>query len=648
MGTVGLDRRCFPRLRGPVRVLSSLSGRCVIDCPLRFRPLPRVVEANKVDVVGVKVVVASSSWFGLLKGHLVVTFRVIGPVGLITASALSGALAIAGFAAPAVQADAKSRHSSSKAVHRNILMLSDDSWGSLRSVSAGIRSNGGKVVGVYPVAHSLLVDVPEGWVAPLGVVAVPDRALRVTGSAGTDATSTMRATLGGAAADGGAGITVAVVDTGIASVGDLTGRVSHISVVPGAPGDGFGHGTFIAGLIAGSGASSAGRYAGIAPAAKLLDVRVASATGDTSLSSVLAGLQAVSDRHDVDPSVRVLNLSLSEDSPVPPSLDPLSQALETLWGDGITVVVAAGNDGPSSGSVTAPGNDPVVLTVGADDEGATASRWDDSVPAFSSRGVAFGSQSKPDLVAPGVSLVSLRDPASVVDNGNPTARVGDSYFKGTGTSMAAAVTSGAVAALLSKRPSLSPDDVKALLMGTAYDIRARGNADGAGGLDLGTALVARVPRYNNNGQQGDGPDSGPMSSSSAAWAAFATAWASGDWASTQQAWAALPDGVQRWAAQAFALSAVLNGASDDATTQARAWSARAWSARAWSSTDWLARAWSARAWSSDDWAARAWSARAWSARAWSDDDWSSFLWTARAWSARAWSARAWSTDSWGS
>jgi serine protease AprX len=565
---------------------------------------------------------------------------VIGPVGLVTASALSGVLAIGGVGTPARQADAGS-------MHRNILMLSGDGWGSLASLTAGVRSDGGRVVAAYPVAHSLLVDVPARWSPPLGVVEVPDRALRVSGSPSADATSTVRATVGGATADGGAGITVAVVDTGVASVPDLAGRVSHIQVVPGPTGDGFGHGTFIAGLIAGSGASSSGRFVGIAPAARVLDVRVASPSGDTSLSNVLAGLQAVSDRHLVDPSLRVLNLSLSEDSPVPPALDPLSQALETLWGSGITVVVAAGNSGPAAGTVTAPGNDPVVLTVGALDEAGTSTRSDDSVAEFSSRGSSFAARSKPDLVAPGVSLVSLRAPASVVDSTYPSARVGVAYFKGTGTSMAAAVTSGAVAALLAKRPSLSPDDVKALLMGSAYDIRGADHAAGAGGLDLAASLVTPVPARYDTGSHGDRPDAGPMGSSTDAWAAFAAAWSSGDWASTQRAWAALPDDVRRWAAQAWALSVVLGGAPDDATLQARAWSARAWSARAWSSSDWLARAWSARAWSSEDWAARAWSARSWSARAWSDADWSSFMWAARAWSAAAWSARAWSVVGWG-
>jgi len=569
------------------------------------------------------------------------TFHVIGPIGLVTTSLLAGALVVGSATSPA-------QGHVSPGLTRNILMAPASGGISLDRLAVAVRSGGGSVVAIYPVARSVVADIAKSWKAPLGVIEVPDRALHVTGSAGTassDVTSTMRDTVGGAAADGGAGITVAVVDTGIASVPDLNGRISRLSVLPGPQGDGFGHGTFMAGLIAGSGASSAGRFGGIAPAAKLLDVRVASASGDTSLSLVLAGLQAVSDRRSADPSLRVLNLSLSEDSSVPPAFDPLSRALETLWAHGITVVVAAGNSGPVAGSVTAPGNDPVVLTVGALDESGSSSRSDDSVAAFSSWGDPFGISSKPDLVAPGVSLVSLRDPSSYVDANFPSARVGSSYFLGSGTSMSAAVTSGAVAVLLSKRPSLSPDAVKAVLTGSAYDVHARGHADGAGGLDLAAALTSSV-----RGGTGSGDDrmyAAPMGSSADAWAAFATAWSSGDWRKTQNAWAALPDDVRRWASQAWALSLVVNGSSDSVITQARAWSARSWSGRSWSSTDWLARAWSARSWSTDDWAARSWSARSWSARSWSDSDWSALTWSARSWSATTWSNDAWSVVGWG-
>ena len=504
-----------------------------------------------------------------------------------------------------------------------------------RAALAVVRT-GGTVIARYPVAGALVVSVPAGWVAPTRVTRVVDRAVHVSGTAASSPGSTVRQSVGGWSPTGGAGVTVAVVDTGVADVPDLAGRVDHVDVTGGGGGDDFGHGTFMAGLVAGSGAGSGGAYAGLAPAARLLDVRVAGTNGDTSLSRVLAGLQAVADRRRTDPSLRVLNLSLSEGDAVPAAFDPLSRGLEQLWADGVTVVVAAGNDGPREGSISAPASDPVVLAVGAVDEGGTASRSDDATAAFSGRG-----GSKPEIVAPGVSLVSLRAPGSVVDAANPAARVADGYFRGTGTSMSAAVTAGAVAVLLASRPELTPDDVKALLTSTAYDVRGRG----AGALDLAAALQAPVPEV----------------AEAAAWSSFATAWRSGDAAATARAWSALSPGAQRWAAQAFAVSVLLQPGQDPAGVtarawsarawSARAWSARAWSARAWSSQDWLARAWSARAWSSEDWAARAWSARAWStqdwsARAWSSQDWSARAWSSEDWAARAWSARAWSDADW--
>ena len=156
----------------------------------------------------------------------------------------------------------------------------------------------------------------------------------------------------------GDGVTVAVVDTGVADVPDLRGSVQHVNVSGAPRGDGYGHGTFLAGLIASSGASSDGLYRGVAPKANILDVQVAAPDGSTSLLRVLAGLQAVAERARRDDSLRVVNLSLSADDPGISGIDPLSRAVETLWDRGLVVVVAAGNDGPDAGTVTIPAPTP--------------------------------------------------------------------------------------------------------------------------------------------------------------------------------------------------------------------------------------------------------------------------------------------------
>ena len=526
------------------------------------------------------------------------------------------------------------------------------------SAADAVRSVGGLVIDELPLLGGVVADVPAGAQLPAGVSSAPDRPVSLsdtTADAGS-VSSTVRATLG-LPADGneGAGVTVAVVDTGVADVPDLAGAVDHVDVTGTGGGDGYGHGTFMAGLIAGSGAGSDGAIRGVAPAARILDVKVADNAGNSSLISVLRGLEAVARR----PEVRVVNLSLSSDSPLPYQADPLTRALDALWERGVVVVVPSGNDGPAEGTISSPGSDPTLLTVGSVDESYTASRGDDTISAFSGRGPAPQNVAKPDLAAPGGHVLSLRSPGSVIDSQNAGARVGTDYFRGSGTSMATAVTAGAVAAILAVRPGLTPTQVKNLLTGTAYSASGLGDADvaGAGGLDVLTALSAPVPAAGKERKAKKDTLPKWMHAEDGAMQLFARAWSEGNYDAAARAWSQLSPQARSWAARAWAMEVWANGAAlSDEDWQARAWAARSWAARSWAGTEWLARAWSARAWSGDDWSARAWSARAWSARAWSarawsarawsDADWSGAQWEARAWSARAWSARAWSARAW--
>jgi serine protease AprX len=520
------------------------------------------------------------------------------------------------------------------------------------AAAAAVTRAGGRVVASLPLAGGVVARLRPDAALPPSYVVADDRPLAVAGlTADAAGASTVRATLGLAATGTeGAGVTVAVVDTGIADVADLRGVVAqHVDVSGTGGGDPYGHGTFMAGLIAGNGASSGGRYTGVAPAARLLDVKVAGRDGTTSLSTVLRGLEVVA----LHPEVRVLNLSLSSGSPLPYQLDPLTRALDALWRRGVVVVVPSGNDGPDARTVTSPGLDPTLLTVGAVDENGTATRSDDTVADWSSRGPAPQDVAKPDLAAPGAHLVSLRAPGSAVDAANPDARVETAYFRGSGTSMATAVTSGAVAALLATRPGLSPESVKSALTTSTYDAAglSDANAAGTGGLDLAAAYDARARharRYRAGSPGGD---------VEAAFAELARAWAAGDYDAAARAWALLDPQARAWAARAWA-AAVWQRANSWSTSEwnARAWAARAWAARAWADDEWLARAWAARAWADDDWAARAWAARAWAARAWadgswtarawSDDDWAARAWAEDGWAARAWSGRAWAMDTW--
>jgi serine protease AprX len=535
--------------------------------------------------------------------------------------------------------------------------------GSADAADAVTRS-GGRVVASLPLAGGVVARLQPGATLP-GYVVASDREFSVAGvSADDTGASTVRQTLGLAATGSeGAGVTVALVDTGVANVADLP-RVAHVDVTGTGTGDAFGHGTFMAGLIAGTGASSNGRYTGVAPAASLLDVKVADADGTTSLSTVLRGLEVVA----LHPEARVLNLSLSSGSELPYQLDPLTRALDALWRRGVTIVVPSGNDGPDARTIASPGLDPNLLTVGAVDENGTADRSDDTVPTWSSRGPAPQDVAKPDLAAPGTHLVSLRAPGSTVDAANPLSRVGESYFRGSGSSMATAVTSGAAAALLAARPGLAPDAVKNAFTASSYDAAGLSDAmaAGTGGLDLAAAYDAKVKHAKKVRAGLAGGDT------EAAFAELARAWAAGDYDAAARAWAQLDPSARAWAARAWA-SEVWQRANSWSTEEwnARAWAARAWAARAWAGAswtgaswvgaswtgdEWLARAWAARAWVDDMWAARAWAARAWAARAWAngswaarawaDDDWAARAWADDGWAARAWSARAWSDDSW--
>lgn len=525
------------------------------------------------------------------------------------------------------------------------------------AAAAWVTSHGGEVLAVYDVADALLVSLPAGLTPPAGTVSVPDVTMHLTAARGAAAATdvkgaTYRASIGASSTATGAGVTVAVVDTGVTDVADLAGRVTHVNVSGGPTGDGLGHGTFMAGLVAGDGTSSDGTYTGVAPDARILDVQVATPDGSTSLSRVLAGLQAVLDASVSDPSVRVVSLALSTGNPLPPSADPLSRGLDRLWATGMTVVVSAGNDGPADGTVTSPGADPTLITVGALDEHGTSARGDDTVADFSARGTEFGA-SKPDLVAPGVSLVSTRSAGSTADVENPASRVGDGYFTGSGTSMSEAVTAGAAAVLIGTRPALTPDTVKKLLTRTAYDQKNLRKADGAGdgGLDLAAAVAAaptaKIVKVKGSIARLADDAYGPDPADAAAWQQFSAAWAAGDLEAVAAIWVTLSEQTRRWAATAFALSLVSSnaGATDEEFAAIEALAHR-WSTESWRSRDWATDAFVAHRWSDADWAAHRWSLADWAAHRWSDADWSAHRWSLEAWDAHRWSADAWDAHRW--
>src|SRR4051794_25749326 len=309
----------------------------------------------------------------------------------------------------------------------------------------------------------------------------------------------------------GQGVTVAVLDSGVEPVAGLNapGQLlqgpdlsleTNSSLNRGH--DTFGHGTHMASIIAARDnrtTDASGKptgltdtqQMGIAPGARILAVKAATADGSTDVSEVIAGLDwIVAHRNDNGMNVKVVNLSFGTDSTQSYLLDPLTAAVENAWRHGIVVVVSAGNEGNSTTQLTDPAMDPYVLAVGASDPNLQVSGWQaPTVASFSNGGNATRS---PDLVAPGRSIVGLRDTGSFIDTEHPEGRVtGDAsgrLFRGSGTSQAAAVVSGAVSLLAQAFPNATPDQLKAALKNTAKPVYgAPITLQGAGELSVNDA-----------------------------------------------------------------------------------------------------------------------------------------------------------------
>jgi serine protease AprX len=299
--------------------------------------------------------------------------------------------------------------------------------------------------------------------------------------------------IGAIAPVNGKGIGVAIVDSGIAAHTALYNKVvANVSFVTGdaSTTDTFGHGTHVAGIIAGQPTTVTPLYGGgIAPGANLVNVRVLGDDGSGYVSDVIDGLEWVL-ANRVRYNIRVVNLSLGHPVFERCADDPLCQEVGKLVQAGLVVVTAAGNYGKTDdgrmilGGITSPGNSPYAITVGATNTWGTASRSDDTVATFSSRGPApIDFTVKPDLAAPGVRIVSLEAKNSVLPATYPTLHVAgtgsNEYMLLSGTSMAAPMVSGAVALLLQGNPGLSPTQVKlALQNGATY--MADGGLMGAG------------------------------------------------------------------------------------------------------------------------------------------------------------------------
>ena len=382
--------------------------------------------------------------------------------------------------------------------------------------------------------------------------------------------------------------TIAVVDSGVDATRDdfggrVLGQVNLTSLAPNSPGDGYGHGTLVAGIAAGG----ADGYAGVAPNANIYSVDVMNDEGEATVADVIAACDWILQNKSTY-DIRVANFSLHAASPASLFFDPLDQAVEKLWLNGVVVVTAAGNyavDGQESGVPFAPGNDPFVITVGAADIAGTVDASDDTVAPWSAWGYTPDGFMKPDIAAPGRYIIGPVSDGAGLAVERPDHVVAPGYMELSGTSFSAPMVAGAAAMLLAEHPDWTPDQVKGALMVSATPTPAAApNSLGVGELNVGDAQQVTDPPNPNAGLD-----------------QFLTTSTDGTTTFDSASW--------QTAAQADA-----------------AWSDAAWSDAAWASAAWSDAAWASAAWSDAAWASAAWSDAAWSDAAWSDAAWSDAAW----------------------
>ncbi|MFL5738352.1 MAG: S8 family serine peptidase [Actinomycetota bacterium] len=445
----------------------------------------------------------------------------------------------------------------------------------------------------------------------------------------------------------GKGVDVALIDTGVAPVNGLTapGKVINgpdLSFESQNPAfrylDTNGHGTFMASLIAGKDdnvssvtAAPPDQFLGMAPDARIVNVKVADAFGSTDVSQVIAGIDwVVQHRNDHGMNIRVLNLSYGTDGVQNHQLDPLAYAAEVAWRKGIVVVVSAGNSGYGSDTLNDPALDPYVIAVGAADTNGTAAKNDDSVPTWSSSG---DGTRNPDFVAPGTSIVGLRDPGSEIDHDYPSAVVGGRFFRGSGTSQAAAIVSGAAALMVQRTPSITPDQVKGTFVRSTQNIASyKAIAQGAGEMNLKTAYGIGPQSYTQTFPVSRGAGLLELSRGTAHLSSNGVS-LSGEQDIFGASWNSLTEaGLENG-----------QGAWSGGTFNGTLWAGDAWTTNG----SWTTNEWATCMWQRNSWSGLSWSSTNWDRNSWSRNSWSGGAWTRNSWSSNTFARNSWSSVSWG-
>jgi serine protease AprX len=386
--------------------------------------------------------------------------------------------------------------------------------------------------------------------------------------------------------------TIAVVDSGIdATRPEFAGRIAanvNLSTLSGnSPGDGRGHGTFVAGIAAGKLTSGRG---GAAPNAKIVSIDVMDDQGMARTSDVIVAADWIL-ANKAQYGIKVANFSLHSSVANSFMYDPLDKAVERLWFNGVTVVVAAGNYGYAdrpSGVPFAPGNDPFVITVGASDTGKSVSTNDDTAAPWSAYGYTLDGFAKPDIAAPGRYMVGPVPVTSTLYTERPDHVVDPGYIELSGTSFAAPVVSGVAALILAKHPGFTPDQVKgALMLGAKPMPKASDLSEGVGEVNAGRSIEFAAPPAANEA----------LSKFIVSDASGAPVFDAASWASTAKANAS-------WAS---------------ASWDSASWAEASWDSASWASASWTAASWASASWDSSSAAQASWADLSLASASWADN-----------------------------
>lgn len=446
-----------------------------------------------------------------------------------------------------------------------------------------------------------------------------------TGTTLADVRTIIGADTSGTAALDGTGIGIALIDTGVTPVSGLPAaqivngpdlsfesQASNLRYL-----DTYGHGTHLAGIIVGNDTTTGTK--GLAPKAKLTSIKVGAANGAADVSQMIAAIDWVVAHRNDDPAnpIRVLNLAYGSGGNPAFWTDPVQFAVEQAWLAGIVVVAAVGNDGNGYGKLDNPASDPYVISVGAALTNGTIATSDDSLSTYTNLATA-GKQV--DILAPGESILSLRNPGSNIDNGFAAAQVGTTLFRGSGTSQATAVTSAAVALLLQAKPWLVPDQVKWLFKQSATYIPS----SPAGPMGLKEINVQAAMNMSTEWQQ----------------QTFTLSNGHGLLEDARGTSHVVSNGVQLSGENS------VFGPFSSATWASASAARTSWNGGVWMGYRMAGDGWTGTSWASRTWAAGTWPGTAWDGSSWTDPTWPSHFWSGGAWGGGGWVSHFWSTEDW--